>query len=75
METLNIILASGDPSAVGTAGNFIIYGIDISLDPAGVYQVCLIDISFPNPVTTTSMSVFVEIDCIVTRQVCTRISR
>lgn len=66
MESYNLILGSGDLNASGTASDFTIYSVDLSLDPEGQYVCALIDASFPNPVITTTApkSCFIQVDFI-----------
>jgi hypothetical protein len=49
MDQIIITLPSGDVNASGNAGDYTIYGIDLQLEPDGVYECALIDASFPNP--------------------------
>jgi hypothetical protein len=56
-----VVLPSGDPSAIGDAGNWILPNINLELDPQGEYEAALIDISFGNPgVTFNSVYVFLD---------------
>lgn len=61
MDNLILVLPSGDPSAIGTPSDFTIQNINLSLDPKGVYQASLIDVSFANPGASLN-SVFVSVD-------------
>ena len=64
MEQYILALPSGDPNASGTASDFTIFGVDLSLDPEGSYECALIDCSFPNPYQGTPVSVFILVDFI-----------
>ena len=66
MESYNLILGSGDPNSTGSASDFTIFSVDLSLDGNGSYICALIDASFPNPVTvsTSPKSVFIQVDFI-----------
>jgi len=66
MENYILLLGSGDAAATGTASDFTLYGVDLSLDPSGLYVCSLIDASFPNPVTNIAnpKSCFIQVDII-----------
>jgi hypothetical protein len=63
MEQIILTLPSGDINASGNAGDFTVYGVDLSLEQDGMYECALIDCSFPNPQTTaTPLTCFIFLD-------------
>ncbi len=63
MDQVILTLPSGDVNASGNAGDYTIFGVDLQLEPDGVYECALVDCSFPNPKTGTSpITCFVFLD-------------
>lgn len=63
MDQTILTLPSGDVNASGNAGDFTIFGVDLQLEPDGVYECALVDCSFPNPKNGTSpITCFVFLD-------------
>lgn len=63
MDSIILILGSGDINAIGNSSDFTIPISSLTLDPSGIYYAAIIDASFANPGATYN-SVFITCDVI-----------
>lgn len=68
MDSIILILGSGDVNATGTAGEFTVPVSGLKLDPKGEYYAALIDVSFSNPGATNN-SIFVTCDLVENQRI------